>query len=136
KFNVGAFKFERTFGDDALTIPKDDILPVLTHLKETGTFDFLMDVCGVDYPTRAARFEVVYHLFNSKNAKRLRIKCPLKINESIDSAVHVWKAADWFEREAYDMFGIIFRGHPNLRKILTHHEFVGHPLRKDYEADR
>lgn len=136
KFNAAGYKFERLNGDDVLTIPKTDILPVLSHLKDTNQFDFLMDVCGVDYPNRAERFDVVYHLFNSKNARRLRIKCALKVGESIDSAINVWKAVDWFEREAYDMFGIVFRGHPNLRKILTHHQFVGHPLRKDYEADR
>jgi len=136
KLNINEFKFETYLGDDVMIIPKTEILPVLSHLKDTGTFDFLMDVCGVDYPQREARFEVVYHLFNSKTARRLRIKCPLKLGESIDSAIYTWKAADWFEREAYDMFGIVFRGHPNLRKILTHHQFVGHPLRKDYEADR
>ncbi|MFN9065600.1 MAG: NADH-quinone oxidoreductase subunit C, partial [Bdellovibrionales bacterium] len=96
----------------------------------------LMDICGVDYPNREKRFEVVYHLFSSKDGSRLRIKVPLAVNETIPTALSVWRGADWFEREAYDMFGIIFEGHPNLRKILTHHQFVGHPLRKDYEANR
>lgn len=133
---ISGIKFGQAVGDDVLTIEKENIVPVLRHLKSNGHFDFLMDICGVDYPGREKRFEVVYHLFNSKTAKRLRIKVPLAENETIDSALPVWQGADWFEREAYDMFGIIFKGHPNLRRILTHHEFVGHPLRKDYEADR
>ena len=136
RFKVDSYGFNNAFGDNALTVPKEDIIAILTYLKESQAFDFLMDVCGVDYPNRAKRFDVVYHLFNSKTAKRLRIKVPLAEGEAVDTATTVWKGADWFEREAYDMFGILFRGHPNLRKILTHHQFVGHPLRKDYEADR
>jgi NADH-quinone oxidoreductase subunit C/D len=82
------------------------------------------------------RFDVVYHLYSSKNSKRLRIKCQVGENESIDTATTVWKGANWFEREAYDLMGIDFKGHPYLKKILTHHQFVGHPLRKEYPADR
>lgn len=139
--DISRFQFTHSVGDDVLVIPKEDILPVLRALRDGDKFDFLMDVCGVDYPGRVIdgvekRFDVVYHLFNSKNASRLRIKVAIADGEAIDSALPVWKGADWFEREAYDMFGIIFRGHPNLRRILTHHQFVGHPLRKDYEADR
>jgi NADH-quinone oxidoreductase subunit C/D len=135
KFNVNKYKFSHIFGDDVLEIPKEEIIPVLRHFKATQRFDFLMDICGVDYPARAKRFDVVYHLFSSKDSSRLRIKCMVGENETIDSAIHTWIGADWFEREAYDMFGLQFVGHPNLRKILTHHQFVGHPLRKDYEAD-
>ena len=126
-------------GDDVVELPKDDIVPVLRFLKETSRFDFLMDLCGVDYPERVQlgqkRFEVVYHLFSSRNFRRLRIKAQVGENEAIDTATVVWKNANWFEREAFDMFGIKFAGHPNLRRILVHHEFVGHPLRKDYDAD-
>lgn len=135
KFDISRYKFTHVFGDDVLELPKEDLIPVLRHFKATQRFDFLMDVCGVDYPTRAKRFDVVYHLFSSKDGSRLRLKCALAEGESIETATTVWIGADWFEREAYDMFGIIFSGHPNLRKILTHHQFVGHPLRKDYEAD-
>lgn len=126
----------QSIGDYVLIMGSDQILPVLKYLKSKDHFDFLMDICGVDYPAREKRFDVVYHLFSSKDGSRLRIKVPLAEGESIDSAVGVWKGADWFEREAYDMFGILFRGHPNLRRLLTHHEFHGHPLRKDYEADQ
>ena len=136
RFQVDRYQFSAALGDATIVIPKEDLLPLLNYLKDSQTFDFLMDVCGVDYPKRAKRFDVVYHLFNSKNSRRLRLKVMVGDGEAVDSAISVWKGADWFEREAYDMFGIIFRGHPNLRKILTHHQFVGHPLRKDYEADR
>lgn len=136
RFQVAKYEFSNAFGDLSLVVPKEDLIALLSHFKESGQFDFLMDVCGVDYPTREQRFDVVYHLFNSKDGRRLRIKVRLLEGEMIDTATRVWKGADWFEREAYDMFGIVFRGHPNLRKILTHHQFVGHPLRKDYEADR
>lgn len=136
RFQVDSYGFSSAFGDNTLVVPKEDLVPVLRHLKDSQAFDFLMDVCGADYPTREKRFDVVYHLFNSKTAKRLRIKVQLAEGEAVDTATTVWKGADWFEREAYDMFGILFRGHPNLRKLLTHHQFVGHPLRKDYEADR
>ena len=123
-------------GDHVLEAPKNVIPALLRYLKEYAGFAFLMDVCGVDYPNRAKRFDVVYHLFNMNDASRLRVKTQLADGESIESAIKIWKGADWFEREAYDMFGIRFDGHPNLRRILTHHQFVGHPLRKDYEADQ
>jgi NADH-quinone oxidoreductase subunit C/D len=123
-------------GDYVLEAPKDIIPAVLRYLKEYAGFAFLMDVCGVDYPNRAKRFDVVYHLFNMNDASRLRVKTQVADGESIESVIKIWKGADWFEREAYDMFGIRFDGHPNLRRILTHHQFVGHPLRKDYEADQ
>lgn len=136
RFRIDKFKFSNAFGDDVIEVAKEDIISVLKYFKESGTFDFLMDICGVDYPDREKRFEVVYHLFSSKDASRLRLKVPLAEGELIDSAISVWRGADWFEREAYDMFGIVFKGHPNLRRLLTHHQFVGHPLRKDYEANR
>lgn len=136
RFQTDRFQFHHAFGDDSMTVPKDQIIALLSFFKQTDRFDFLMDVCGAHYPNREKPFDVVYHLFSSKDGSRLRIKVPLAENEPIDTAVHVWKGADWFERETYDMYGIHFHGHPNLRRILTHHQFVGHPLRKDYEADR
>jgi len=129
------FEFSNQFGNDALEIPKEFILPTLQHLKDSGRFDFLMDLTGNDFPQREKRFEVVYHLFDSKTSRRLRVKTRVGENETIDSVIPAWKGANWFEREAYDMFGIIFKGHPYLRKILTHHHFKGHPLRKDYDPN-
>lgn len=135
RFPAESYKFSHSFGDDVLEVPKGDLIPLLRHFRDTGRFDFLMDVCGVDWPNREKRFDVVYHLFSTKDASRLRLKAQVGEGESVESAIRVWKAADWFEREAFDMYGIKFDNHPNLRKILTHHQFVGHPLRKDYEAD-
>ncbi len=136
KSSFATYKFATTkVGDDVLEMPKDDIVPVLRYLRETGRFDILMDLCGVDYPERPKRFEVVYHLFSTKSLQRLRIKCQVGEHETIPSATPAWESANWFEREAFDMFGIQFTGHPNLRRILVHEEFVGHPLRKDYDAD-
>ena len=94
-----------------------------------------MNITGVDYPERAERFEVIYELFNTEDFSRLRVKTKTSEDKPVPSVISVWKGADWFEREVYDMYGVKFEGHPNLRRILTHHEFVGHPLRKDYAAD-
>lgn len=132
--------FTNPYGDDVLELPKEDIIPVMRFLKESGRFDVMMDLTAVDYPSRPetqgkGRFDVVYHLFSTRTFSRLRIKCAVGENESIDSIIPVFKQANWFEREAYDMYGIKFANHPNLRRILVHHEFVGHPLRKDYDAD-
>ncbi len=136
KFGPQIFQFATTpVGDHVIEAPKEVVHALLQYLKEYAHFDFLMDVCGVDYPTRTKRFDVVYHLFNSQNYSRVRVKTPIAENESVSTATNIWLGADWFEREAFDMFGIRFDGHPNLRKILTHHQFVGYPLRKDYEAD-
>ncbi len=123
-------------GDHVLEAPKTIVPALLRYLKEYAGYNFLMDVCAVDYPDREKRFDVVYHLYNSSTVGRIRVKAQLAEGESIGTATKIWKGADWFEREAYDMFGVVFEGHQNLKRILTHHQFVGHPLRKDYEADK
>ncbi len=137
KFGKDVFKFTTSFvGDHVIDSQKESLSALLRYLKEYAGFHFIMDICGVDYPNREKRFDVVYHLFSSAGSRRVRVKTQIKEDESVPSAISIWKGADWFEREAYDMFGIQFKGHPNLRKILTHHQFVGYPLRKDYEADQ
>lgn len=104
--------------------------------KESG-YDLLLDLCGVDYPGRDDRFEAVYHLYSVPRKERLRLKVPVpEADPVLPSLIDVWKAADWFEREAFDMYGLQFEGHPNLRRILTHEAFEGHPLRKDYDPAR
>lgn len=133
--NFNQFVFSQAVGRDILMLPKENLRDLLKFFKERGHFDFLMNVTAVDYPTRAQRFEVVYELFDSRTMTRLRVKAAVGENESVPSVVSVWKGADWFEREVYDMYGVKFEGHPNLRRILTHHQFRGHPLRKDYPAD-
>jgi len=121
----------------AVTVDRSQLMEVLRALKERPELgcDLLLDVCGVDYPDRAKRFEVVYHLTSLEHGHRFRVKVPLSEDDpTVPSAYELWKAADWFEREAWDMFGIRFEGHPNLRRILTHDAFQGHPLRKDYDS--
>lgn len=103
-------------------------------LKEKKNYRWLMDIAGVHYPEREKTLEVVYHFFNREQNKRIRVKVPHHEGEKVKSLTNVYKAANWFEREAYDMMGVQFEGHPDLRRILCHHEFVGHPLRKDYPA--
>jgi NADH-quinone oxidoreductase subunit C len=132
------------FGDDTAVIDP-------AHWREAALFlrddprlamDMFVDLCGVDYLAIGAspRFEVVCHLRSLQHAHRVRIKARVGEEDGsgaeIDSLVPVWKGADWFERETYDMMGVVFRGHPDLRRILMYPEFVGHPLRKDYPADR
>jgi NADH-quinone oxidoreductase subunit C/D len=114
---------------------KNRVLEVLQFLSTFpgSTFQLLEDICGVDYPGRNKRFEVVYHLYSIKGKKRVRLKVPLdEADLAVTSAAGIWKTANWFEREAFDQYGIRFEGHPNLRRILNHEDFVGHPLRKDY----
>jgi NADH-quinone oxidoreductase subunit C/D len=108
---------------------------VLKHFKQSGRFDFLMNISGVDYPERDRRFDVVYELFSSRSSERLRVKTQVGENDEVPTVIHLWRGADWFERETWDMFGIKFAGHPNLRRLLVHHQFKGFPLRKDYPAD-
>ncbi len=122
-------------GDLALYVNKDRVFDILKHLKESG-FEFLIDICGVDYPERSTRFDVVYHLFSLSRKKRLRVKTKIAEFEPVPSVTPLWKGANWYEREVYDMFGVRFSGHPNLKRILCHQKFVGHPLRKDYDPEQ
>lgn len=127
-------------GDDVLEINKDSVTEVFRRFKDSGKFDMLIDVTCVDHskltPSRKKRFDVVYHLFSTKSFSRLRVKAQVGEDETVASITPIYRGANWFEREAFDMFGVRFDGHPNLTRILTHHEFVGHPLRKDYDADQ
>lgn len=121
-------------GEMTVIVKKEDILPICKFLSDNLdlTFDFLTDVCGVDYPERERRFEVVYHLYSMKRNKRLRIKASVGEQEAIFTVESVWKAANWLEREVYDMLGVPFEGHSDLRRILTWDGYQGHPLRKDF----
>jgi NADH-quinone oxidoreductase subunit C len=119
-------------GELTLTAKRDDILAVLQHLRDIEGFSSFVDVCGVDYPERAQRFEVVYHLLSMSENIRIRVKVSTDEDTPVTSACALWPAADWFEREVFDMYGILFSGHPDLRRILTDYGFDGHPLRKDF----
>jgi NADH-quinone oxidoreductase subunit C len=121
-------------GELTLVVAPADIVRVLTALRDDAQclFEVLIDICGVDYPERDKRFDVVYHLLSPRRNQRIRIKCEADEDTALPSAVGVFPAANWFEREAYDMYGILFSGHPDLRRILTDYGFQGHPLRKDF----
>jgi NADH-quinone oxidoreductase subunit C len=95
-------------------------------------FEMLIDICGVDYPDREQRFDVVYNLLSLKHNYRVRVKVAVSEDGSVPSVVDLWPAAGWFEREAYDLYGIFFEGNPDLRRILTDYGFEGHPFRKDF----
>lgn len=116
----------------SLIIDSGKIIEVLTYLKNIEAFTSLIDICGVDYPERVKRFDVVYHLLSMTNNSRIRIKTEIADGASIQTAVNVWPNANWLEREAFDMYGILFEGHPDLRRILTDYGFEGYPLRKDF----
>jgi len=121
-------------GELTLTIKREAIVPVLRFLHDDSRAQFIsmIDICGVDYPGDAERFEVVYHLLSPKLNQRIRIKLRTDAETPVQSATVVYPGADWFEREAYDMYGILFTGHPDLRRILTDYGFDGYPMRKDF----
>lgn len=133
-------------GDEAVIIRPSALKAVAKFLKETPEldFNFLMDLTAVDYLffsggriQKEHRFEVVYHFYSLKHNHRIRLKVPVdEKNPEVDTLTDLWASADWYEREVWDMFGIRFRGHPNLKRILMYEEFQGHALRKDYPFDK
>ena len=122
------------FGELTISVGVERILDVLKKLRDDPAtqMEILIDIAGVDYPERAQRFEVVYHLLSPRLNQRLRVKIAADEGTQVPSAIPVFPNADWYEREAYDMFGILFSGHPDLRRLLTDYGFQGHPLRKDF----
>ncbi|MDE3081431.1 MAG: NADH-quinone oxidoreductase subunit C, partial [Paracoccaceae bacterium] len=122
------------FGELTLTAAADAIPDLLDYLKTDPAcrFSTLVDITAVDHPERPKRFDVVYHLLSMYKNHRIRIKVAVDEDEMVPSAIGVHASANWFEREVFDMFGIIFSGHPDLRRILTDYGFRGHPLRKDF----
>jgi NADH-quinone oxidoreductase subunit C len=128
-------------GDETLVVDAKQIFDVMKKLRDQLGMSFLVDLTAVDYLGREPRFEVVYHLRSMKTGERLRVKAPLAQPEDdspplIPSVTPLWAGANWFEREVWDLYGIKFEGHPDLRRILMYEEFVGHPLRKDYPKER
>jgi NADH-quinone oxidoreductase subunit C len=122
------------YGELTLTVTPANLIELLTFLKNDVQCQFvsIIDVCGADYPARARRFDVVYHLLSPRQNLRIRVKVETDEDTPVPSATAVYPGADWFEREAYDLYGILFTGHPDLRRILTDYGFEGHPLRKDF----
>ncbi|MDI1471604.1 MAG: NADH-quinone oxidoreductase subunit C [Thermodesulfovibrio sp.] len=120
-------------GQVSVTVKKEKIKEILRYVKEEQGFNHLQDLCGVDYYLENPRFEVVYNLFSIWRRLHIRVKAKIDDKEpEIDSITDLWEGANWHERECFDMFGIKFTGHPDLRRILMPEDWDGHPLRKDY----
>lgn len=122
------------FGELTLTVARDQIANFLRYLRDEPRCQFtvLIDICGVDYPGRQRRFDVVYHLLSLHLNHRIRVRTETDEGAPVPSVVNLFPVANWFEREAFDLYGILFSGHPDLRRILTDYGFQGHPLRKDF----
>lgn len=121
-------------GELTIEVRADQVRRVLQFLRDDPScqFEVLVDICGVDYPGRAERFDVVYHLLSLRQNLRVRIKAKVGEEGTVPSVVEIYPAANWFEREAFDLYGVRFSGHPDLRRILTDYGFSGYPLRKDF----
>ena len=134
KNNCNPIEIFDDFNQLQITISSDKILDVVDFIKNDEACEFrqITDIAGVDFPDRQKRFEVIYHFLSFKHNSRLRIKIIIGEDESIPSITSIFPAANWFEREAFDMYGIQFKDHPDLRRILTDYGFEGYPLRKDF----
>ena len=122
------------FGELTIVVEPTDIVATLSLLRDDPECQFVsfIDISGADYPARPRRFDVVYHLLSPRQNRRIRVKVSTDETTPVPSVTGVYPGADWFEREAYDLYGILFSGHPDLRRLLTDYGFEGHPLRKDF----
>jgi NADH-quinone oxidoreductase subunit C len=133
EFKEGVIESKLEFGELTLTVERERIVEIMAKLRqEPYRFHQLIDVCGADYPKRARRFDVVYHLLSLTQNIRLRVKVQTDETVPVPSIRSVYPNADWYEREAFDMYGILFSNHPDLRRLLTDYGFEGYPLRKDF----
>jgi NADH-quinone oxidoreductase subunit C len=131
---AGVISAVEAFGELTVTVALGNLLDLMAHLKADPStrMTSLVDITAVDHPERADRFDVVYHLLSMYTNGRIRVKAHVADTAMVPSLISVYPAANWFEREVYDLFGILFSGHPDLRRILTDYGFRGHPLRKDF----
>lgn len=142
QFPEAVLETHAQFGDETLVLAPEAWKNVARYLRDTpqASMDMLTDLTAVDFPDREPRFEVVAHLYSLEKGHRLRLKARVGDAEGdgaeIDTVTDLWASANWMERECWDMFGVVFKGHPDLRRILMYPEFEGHPLRKDYPADK
>ncbi len=139
KFPDAVMRWHRQWGDDTVVLKREATLDVCRFLRHDPDllYDLFIDLTVVDYLPREPRFEIVVHLYSVAHKHRLRLKVLLEESDLVmDTLTGVWRGSDWFEREAWDMYGVVFRGHPNLKRILLYERFEGHPLRKDYPIDR
>ena len=132
--NSGVIGCNVEFNELTITVVREKIVEVMMFLRDDANCKFvqLSDVCGVDYPEREERFEVVYHLLSMHHNYRIRVKVTTDEETTVPSVVGVYPSANWYERETWDMYGIMFDGHPDLRRLLSDYGFQGHPLRKDF----
>lgn len=119
-------------GELQVILGPENIVAVCRYLKDTAGFERLSGITGVDWWPKDPRFEVVYFLHSIRHNTRMRLLVPLAENQELESVTHVWRAANWYEREVFDLFGVVFRNHPSLDRIMMPADWVGHPLRKDY----
>lgn len=126
--------FDITFGELTVLARAEQIVKVMKFLRDDPAcrFSVLIDLCGVDYPGRAKRFDVVYHLLSLHQNHRVRVKVKADEETPVPSVIEVFPSANWYERETFDMYGVLFSDHPDLRRLLTDYGFTGHPLRKDF----
>ena len=142
QFGAAILETSSSFGDETAVVDATRWKEIALFLRDDSklAFDMPIDLCGVDYPERSPRMEVVLHVYSTSLRHRLRLKARVGDDEmngaELDSLVAVWSGVEWLERETYDMSGVTFRGHPDLRRILMYPEFEGHPLRRDYAANR
>ena len=133
KFAGSVLEVKEFRGEVTVTVKKEEIVAICTFLRDSLKYNLLSDVTAVDYLGREPRFMMVYNLYSIPGKDRLRVKAPVEeIPAVVDTVSTVWSTADWLEREVFDLFGITFTGHPDLRRILLTDDWVGHPLRKDY----
>jgi len=138
KFGTQVLESHEGMDCPVVTLARECIADACHYLKNEHAFEQVMDICGVDmlempdWPQESPRFEVVYNLLSVSQNKRIRLKVGANERDLVDSVTEVWSTANWFEREAFDMYGIIFNHHPDLRRLLTDYGFEGHPLRKDF----
>jgi NADH-quinone oxidoreductase subunit C len=123
---------EIAYGELNVTAKASEIVNVIRYLRDQQRFVSFIDVTAVDWPGRERRFDVVYHLLSPYTNQRIRVKIEVGEDDTVDSIISIFPGADWFERETYDLYGIPFVGHPDMRRILTDYGFEGHPLRKDF----
>lgn len=134
KLGEAVVRTDIAYGELTIVVVRERIVDVMKTLRADPQhrFECLIDICGVDYPERTRRFDVVYHLLSPRRNLRLRVKVETDETSPVPSITGVFPAANWFEREAFDLLGIMFSGHPDLRRILTDYGFEGHPLRRDF----
>jgi NADH-quinone oxidoreductase subunit C len=137
KFPASILGVRNFRGEVTVTVPKQELFQICQYLYSNPDLEYhwLTDLCGMDCFPERPRFEVVYLLYSEKNNERLRLKAKVGEQESVSSVESIWKAANWLEREVYDLFGIPFENHPDLRRILLWDDFEGHPLRKDFPVE-